>query len=78
MNLTLSIDPRTLARARSAANAMGLRVNEMVRRYLEQLAGGGDPEVSFREFREISLTRGGHSGGRRLGGLQIVNPFLEK
>ena len=42
MNLTLSIDPRILGKARLTAASMGLSVNEMVRRYLEQAAGGGD------------------------------------
>lgn len=65
MNLTLSIDQRTLEKARTAAQAMGLSVNEMVRRYLEQLAGGADLEASFQEFRELSLRSGGRSGGRR-------------
>jgi hypothetical protein len=65
VNLTLSIDQRTLEKARAAAHAMGLSVNEMVRRYLEQLAGEGDPEASFQEFRDLSLNGGGHSGGRR-------------
>lgn len=65
MNLTLSIEPRTLEKARAAAQAMGYSVNEMVRRYLEQLAGEVDQEATFQEFRDLSLKSGGHSDGQR-------------
>jgi antitoxin component of RelBE/YafQ-DinJ toxin-antitoxin module len=39
MNLTLSIDKRLLEKARVTAGAMGLSLNEMIRRYLEKVAG---------------------------------------
>jgi len=63
MNLTLSIDPRILAKARITASAMGLSVNEMVRRYLEKVAGESDRGGTFQELRELCLTKGGHSAG---------------
>lgn len=64
MNLTLSIDAKTLEGARRTAASMGLSVNEMVRRYLEKLAGEADTAGTFRELQELFLTRGGHSMGQ--------------
>ena len=64
MNLTLSIDKRLLEKARLTAGAMGLSLNEMVRRYLEQVAGEGDRSVTFQELQDLCTTRGGHSAGR--------------
>jgi hypothetical protein len=65
MNLTLSIDRNTLEKARVTAAAMGLSVNEMVRRYLEKLAGETDQGETFRELKDLCMTQGGHSAGRR-------------
>ena len=64
MNLTLSIDPKLLEKARVTAGAMGLSLNEMVRRYLEKVAGEGDKAGAFQELRELCTSRGGHSAGR--------------
>jgi predicted HicB family RNase H-like nuclease len=35
MNLTLSVDPETVARARKAAESMGISLNQAVRQFLE-------------------------------------------
>jgi hypothetical protein len=40
MNITLSIDETVVQRAREAAQKMGKSLNQAVRDYLEQLAGG--------------------------------------
>jgi hypothetical protein len=64
MNLTLSIDKNLLDNARKTAGAMGLSLNEMIRRYLEKVAGEGDRVGSFQELRELCTTRGGHSAGK--------------
>jgi len=64
MNLTLSIDQRLLEKARKTAGAMGLSLNEMIRSYLEKVAGEGDRAGTFQEFRELCIKHGGHSGGR--------------
>ena len=37
MNVTLSIDKGTLEKARKTAGAMGLSLNEMIRRYLDAI-----------------------------------------
>jgi hypothetical protein len=50
MNITLSADEKTIKRARLAAAARGTTVNELVRRFLEQLAGEMTAEQIADEF----------------------------
>ena len=54
MNLTLSVDEQTVARARKKANSLGKSLNQLIRDYLQALAGGDDPERSIQEFRQLS------------------------
>lgn len=54
MNVTLSIDEQTVARARKKAEALGKSLNQMIRDYLQTLAGGDDPEKSLTEFKRLS------------------------
>ena len=54
MNVTLSIDEQLLERARRRAAALGKSLNQLVREYLEKLAGGDDPERSITEFKRLS------------------------
>lgn len=54
MNVTLSIDEQTLAKARKKAEALGKSLNQLVRDYLQKLAGGDDPEKSIEEFKRLS------------------------
>jgi hypothetical protein len=63
MNLTLSVDEQLLAQARKRANALGKSLNQLVRDYLQTLAGTDDPERSIDEFRRLSGR--GHSHGWR-------------
>ena len=63
MNLTLSVDKQTIARARKKADALGKSLNQLIRDYLETLAGHTDPAGSIDEFRRLSGT--GHSRGWR-------------
>lgn len=63
MNLTLSIDEQLLARARKRADAMGKSLNQMIRDYLQAVAGGADAERSIAEFKRLSGQ--GDSGGWR-------------
>ncbi len=63
MNVTLSIDEQILARARKKADALGKSLNQLIRDYLEHLAGGDDPERSVDEFKRLSGR--GHSRGWR-------------
>ena len=59
-----TVDKKLLEKAWMTTRAMGLSLNEMVRRYLEKVAGEGDQAGTFQELRELCLTRGGHSEGR--------------
>ncbi|HVO82086.1 MAG TPA: DUF6364 family protein [Terriglobales bacterium] len=63
MNVTLSVDEQLVARARKRAEALGTSLNQLIRDYLQKLAGGDDPERSIEEFRRLSGK--GHSRGWR-------------
>ena len=63
MNVTLSVDEQTIARARKKAEALGKSLNQLIRDYLEKLAGGDDPDRSIEEFKRLSGQ--GHSRGWR-------------
>jgi hypothetical protein len=63
MNVTLSIDEQLVARARKKAKALGKSLNQLIRDYLEHLAGSDDPERSIAEFNRLSGR--GHSRGWR-------------
>jgi Family of unknown function (DUF6364) len=65
MNVTLSIDEQTVERARKKAEALGKSLNQIIRDYLQTLAGGDDPERSIAEFKRLSGR--GHSRGWRFG-----------
>jgi len=63
MNVTLSIDEQTVERARKKADALGKSLNQLIRDYLQKLAGGDDPERCIEEFKRLSGR--GHSRGWR-------------
>jgi hypothetical protein len=63
MNLTLSVDEVTIQRARHRAEALGTSVNQLVREYLERLAGEADPEQDAAEFERLSRLAKGNSRG---------------
>lgn len=63
MNITLSIDDEVIQAARRRAEALGTSVNQLVRGYLEQLAGKTDPDADALEFEELSRASRGHSRG---------------
>ena len=63
MNVTLSIDEQLVARARKRAEALGKSLNQAIRDYLQNLAGGDDAESSIDEFKRLSGR--GHSRGWR-------------
>jgi antitoxin component of RelBE/YafQ-DinJ toxin-antitoxin module len=54
MNITLSIDERVAEEARTVAQKMGKSLNQVVRDYLEQLAGTSRREQEWAEI-ESSL-----------------------
>jgi uncharacterized protein DUF6364 len=63
VNITLSIDEKLVARARKRADALGKSLNQLIRDYLQGVAGGDDPEQSVEEFQRLSGT--GNSRGWR-------------
>ena len=63
VNVTLSIDEQLVARARKKAQALGKSLNQLIRDYLQRLAGGDDPERSIEEFKRLS-GRGNSRGWR--------------
>ena len=58
MNITLSVDEQVAARAREAAKKMGKSLNQVVRDYLEQLAGGARRGQQWAQFEERCLQSG--------------------
>ena len=62
MNVTLSIDDQTLARARQLAQRRGMSLNEMIRDYLETLTGS-DPVQALEELERLWSEEEGDSGG---------------
>jgi hypothetical protein len=63
MNVTLSVDDEIVRRARRQAEAMGTSVNQLVRDYLEVLAGKSDPHADAAEFERLSRLARGNSRG---------------
>lgn len=63
MNVTLSIDDEVIRLARRRAEALGTSVNQLVREYLEQLAGKTDPNDDAAEFERLSRLAQGDSRG---------------
>jgi hypothetical protein len=54
MNLTLSLDDHLVRRARKKAEALGKSLNQLIRDYLQTVAGGDDAERSIAEFERLS------------------------
>ena len=63
MNVTLSVDDEVILRARRRAEALGTSVNQLVREYLEQLAGNSDPNEDAEQFERLSKLAHGDSRG---------------
>jgi replicative DNA helicase len=63
MNITLSVDEQVAQRARDAAQKMGKSLNQVVRDYLEQLAGSAKREQQWALFEQRCLTSGAKLNG---------------
>ncbi len=63
-NLTVSIDDDVLRRARQRAAANGTSVNQLVREFLEQYAGGSDSSARNRilTFSNAAQSSSGDAG----------------
>ncbi len=63
MNLTLSVDEKTVREARKAAESMGMSLNGAVRRFLSELAGSAGAEEDIAEMYALSRASGGDPRG---------------
>ena len=63
MNITLSVDEKIVERARKAANSMGSSLNQVIREFLEELAGGKSATEEIREVKKLSAKAKGRSRG---------------
>ncbi len=63
MNITLSVDEQVALRAREAAQKMGKSLNQVVRDYLEQLAGSARRQQEWDEFEHRCRTSGAKLNG---------------
>jgi hypothetical protein len=63
MSLTLSVEDEVIESARQRAKVLGTSVNQLVREYLEQLAGKRDPDADAAEFEKLSRLANGNSHG---------------
>ena len=65
MNLTLSVEKKIVEKARKAAESMGTSLNQVIRDFLEEFAGGQLASAEVEELRELSSRSEGHSRGWR-------------
>jgi antitoxin component of RelBE/YafQ-DinJ toxin-antitoxin module len=72
MNLTLAVDEKVAEQARKAAQAMGKSLNQVVREYLEQLAGTAALDAELEELRKTSGR--GNSGGHKFSRTDTYRP----
>lgn len=63
MTVTLSVDDAVILRAQRHADALGTSVNQLLREYLEQLAGSGNSDQDADEFERLSKLACGDSQG---------------
>ena len=62
-NLTLSLDEKTIARAREAAQAMGTSLNQLVRDHIERLSGADQREADHDAFEARAIAGKGRLNG---------------
>ena len=63
MNITLSVDEHVAQRAREAAQKMGKSLNQVVRDYLEQLAGSSRRGQQWAQFEARCMQSPAQLGG---------------
>lgn len=62
-NLTLSVDEKTIGRARDAAQAMGTSLNQLVRDHIERLSGADQREADHDAFEARAIAGKGRLNG---------------
>ncbi len=63
MEITFSVDDKVISKARRRAEVLGTSVNQLVREYLEQLAGRSDRKKDAEEFVRLSRLSSGNPKG---------------
>jgi hypothetical protein len=63
MNLTLSIEPALIEKARKFAAAQGISLNDLIRRYLRSVTGECERSVQVERLLESWDAEPGRSGG---------------
>jgi len=66
MNITISIDEELASRAREVARHEGTTLNDLIRRYLETVAGHRSGATMANELHQLWVDHPGHSGGPKV------------
>ncbi|HYQ18856.1 MAG TPA: hypothetical protein VEQ58_23935 [Polyangiaceae bacterium] len=66
MNLTLAIDDTVLERARERAKRLGISVQDVVRRHLEEFGGVSSSSTAANELRRLMEEQPGDSRGQSI------------
>jgi hypothetical protein len=66
MNLTISVDERLVERARKIAQSQGVSLQDLIRKFLEGVAGRQSTKSAGEELLALMAQHGGHSGGRHI------------
>jgi len=64
-NITLSVDEKSVARAREVARQQGTSLNALIRDYIERIAGQRSGAEIYRELERLWAKGTGRSGGAR-------------
>lgn len=59
MNVTFSVDARTVEQTRDIARSQGKSLNRLIRDYLDFLTQDGDRETEIEELLRLSIDDGG-------------------
>jgi antitoxin component of RelBE/YafQ-DinJ toxin-antitoxin module len=65
MNITISVDDRLVENARKIAQSQGVSLQDLIRKFLEGVAGSQSPKAAADELLSLMNEQGGHSGGQR-------------
>ncbi len=65
-NITLSVDDKTIERARDAAKAMGTSLNRLVRDHIERLSGADQRLVDHDAFEARAVAAKGRLNGWKM------------
>lgn len=78
MNLTLSVDEKTVQKAREVARKQGTSLNALLRKYIASLAGRRTGEQAAEEFRRLWSEGRGNSGGWKFNREEIYAERLDR